>query len=191
MAVLTSGYRCLQHVQDHARLAVLAEARNRLAGLGVEREQERPAGRVDDAVGVGRRRGCGRRSLRGRRRRCRFGDVVGPQQMAVGGVDRVHAAARIGHIHHAVDDDRRRLVADAVDDAVLKEPARRQRLHVRRLDLIRGREPAAGQIEIVERPVRSRRGVRPLGDNGGSEPDDDRSRRDVHQRKRWFWLHRL
>ena len=58
----------LEHVQDHAGLAVLAEAWNRLPGLGVEREQERARRRVDHAVRVARRRGCGTRSLPALRR---------------------------------------------------------------------------------------------------------------------------
>ena len=78
--------------------------------------------------------------------------------MAVGGVERVDAAARIGDVHRAVDDDRRRLIADAVDDAGLEQPARRQRRDVRRVDLVHRREAAAGEIEVVERPVDDLRG---------------------------------
>ena len=73
--------------------------------------------------------------------------------MAVGRVHRVHAAARVGHVHRPVDDDRRRLVADAVDDAVLEEPARHERLHVGPVDLSQRRIAGAGEIEVVQRPV--------------------------------------
>src|SRR5207249_9431973 len=41
-----------EHVENHARLTVLAEASNWLPGLRVERKQERTAGRVDHAVGI-------------------------------------------------------------------------------------------------------------------------------------------
>ena len=54
----TSGIALLEHVEDDAGLAVLAESLDRLAGLGVEREEERAGRGVDDAVGVARRRGC-------------------------------------------------------------------------------------------------------------------------------------
>ena len=73
--------------------------------------------------------------------------------MPVGGIDRIHAAARVGHIHRPVHDDRRRLVADAVDDAVLEKPTRHQRLHVGSVDLRHRRVAGAGQIEVVQGPV--------------------------------------
>ena len=74
-------------------------------------------------------------------------------QVAIGRVERVHAAARVGGVHHAVDDDGRRLIADAVDDAVLKQPARRERLDVAGVDLIERREAGAREVEVVQRPV--------------------------------------
>ena len=152
IADLTSGIALLQHVEDDARLAVLAEARDRLAGLRVEREQERSGRGVDDAVGVAHAAVAEDVAL-ARAAAEQLGHVVGPQQMAVGGVERVDAAARIGHVHRAVDDDRRRLIADAVDDAVLEQPARRQRLHVACVDLVERRVAGAGQIQVVQRPV--------------------------------------
>ena len=126
---LDVGVALVQNVEDDARLAVLAERRDRLAGLRIEREDERAAGGVDHAVSVGHAAVAEDIAL-ARAAAEQRGDVVDPEQMAVGGVDRVDAAARIGHVHRAVDDDRRGLVADAVDDAVLEQPARRQRLDV-------------------------------------------------------------
>jgi hypothetical protein len=123
-----------------------------LAGLGVEREQKRSGSGVDDAVAVADAAvaedvtGLGAAADL-------VGDVVIPQQMAGGRVERVHAAARIGHVHHTVHHHRRRLIADAVDDAVLKQPPRRERLHVRGVDLIERRVAAAEEIEVVQRPV--------------------------------------
>ena len=96
--------------------------------------------------------------------------------MAVGGVERVDAAARIGHVHRAVDDHRRRLIADAVDDAVLEQPARRQRGDVRGVDLIHRREPAAGEIEIVQRPVDRLRGQRHTGKHDERRTDNGERR---------------
>ena len=46
------GIALLDHVEDDAGLAVLAEGLDRLAGLRVEREQKRSGAGVDDAVGV-------------------------------------------------------------------------------------------------------------------------------------------
>jgi hypothetical protein len=73
--------------------------------------------------------------------------------MTIGGIDGVHAAARVGHVHRPVDDDRGGLIADPVDDAVLEQPARGQRLDVVPVDLIQRRIASAGQIEVVQRPV--------------------------------------
>ena len=53
----------LEHVEDHAGLAVVAEAWNRLPCLGVEREQERARRPCRPRRSRSRRRGCGRRSL--------------------------------------------------------------------------------------------------------------------------------
>jgi hypothetical protein len=141
-----------EHVHDDARLAVLAKGLNGFAALRVKREEERAAGRVDDAVGVDDAAIAEDVALPSSSAD-QIGDVVGPQQMSVRRIERVHAAARIGHIHRPVDDDRSRLVADAVDHAMLKEPSRRQRLHVRSVDLIHGGITGARQVQVVERPV--------------------------------------
>ena len=102
-----------------------------------------------------------------------LGHVVEPQQMAVGRVDRVHAAARVGDVHDAVDDDRRGLVADAVDDPVLKEPPRGEQMRVLGRDPVGLGEPAPGQVQVVERPVDvlGRRGIG--GDGEGAQADGD------------------
>src|SRR5262249_35805669 len=58
--------------------------------------------------------------------------------------------------------------------AVLKQPARSQRLHVGAVDLIDGRVPRAGQIEIVQRPVDRRlRRPRLRGDCRSGERDEN------------------
>ncbi len=145
-----------QDVEDDVGLPVGAEGRDRLAALRIQREQERAGRGVDDAVGIGRAALAEDVALA-----CPAADqlrhVERPQQVAIDRVHRIHAAARIGDIGRAVDDDRRRLIADAVDDAVLKEPSRCQRLHVRSVDLIHGGITGARQVEIVERPVHCRR----------------------------------
>ena len=90
-------------------------------------------------------------------------DVVGPEMVPVVGVDRVDAAARVGEVHDSVDDHRRGLVADPVDDAVLEEPARCQQMCVLRRDLVDLRVAAAVQIEVVQAPVDV------LGQRGGRD----------------------
>ena len=142
----------LQHVEDDVRLAVGAEGRDRLAGFRVEREQERSSRRVDHAVGIDRP-ALAEDVAFARAAADLLGHVERPQQMAVDRVDGVDAAARIGDVCRAVDDDRRRLIADAVDDPVLEQPARRQRLHVARVDLVERRVAGAGQIQVVQNPV--------------------------------------
>ena len=76
-------------------------------------------------------------------------DVVGPQMVSIDRVNGVHAAPRIGDIHDAVDDHRRRLVTDPVDDPMLEQPAWGQTVDVVRGDLIRLGKAAASQIEVV------------------------------------------
>src|SRR5262249_9599872 len=141
-----------QNVEDDGSLAVAAERLDRFASLRVEGEEKRPAGRVHDAVAIDDPAIA--EDVPFARTTTKFaGDVIRPQQVPVSRIQRVHAAARIGDVHRPVYDDGRRLVADAVDDAVLKQPARSQRLHVGAVDLIDGRVPRAGQIEIVQWPV--------------------------------------
>ena len=41
--------------------------------------------------------------------------------LAIGSIDRVDAATRVGDVHRAVNDDGGGLVADAIDDAVLED----------------------------------------------------------------------
>ena len=141
-----------EHVEDDAGLPVLAEALDGLAGLGVEREHERAGGAVDDPVGVGDAAVAEDVALAAAAAE-QLRHVVDPQQVPVGGVDRVDAAPRVGDVHDAVDDDRGRLVADAVDDPVLEEPPRGEQVRVLGRDPIRLGVPAPGQVEVVERPV--------------------------------------
>jgi hypothetical protein len=77
--------------------------------------------------------------------------------MAIGGIHGVDTTARIGHVHHAIDNHGRGLITDAVNDSILKEPSRRERFHIRGIDLIHRGITAAGQIQIVEWPIDSRR----------------------------------
>src|SRR5262249_47077695 len=143
----------LNHVEDDARLAVPAERRDRLPALRIEGEEKRSGGRVDHAVAVAD--AAVAEDVAGLRAAANLlGDVVGPQQVAARAVERVHAAARVGHVHHAVHDHRRGLVADAVDHPVLKQPPRHQRPHIGGGDLIQRREARPGEIEVVQRPVR-------------------------------------
>ena len=132
-----------EDVQDDAGLAVVSKVPDRLAGLGVEREHEGAGGAVDDPVGVGDAAmpedvallATAAEQLR---------HVIDPQQVAVLGVHGVDAAPGIGDVHDAIHDDRRRLVADAIDDAVLEEPAWGQQMRILRGDLVGLGEPAAG-----------------------------------------------
>ena len=141
-----------QHVEDDAGLAVVAEGLDRLAGLGVEGEDERAGGAVHHAVLVGDAPVTKDVALAPPAAE-QVRDVVGPQMMPVVGVDRVDAAPRVGEVHHPVDDHRRGLVADAVDDAVLEQPARGQEVGVLRRDLVGLGVAAAVQIEVVQAPV--------------------------------------
>ena len=118
----------------------LPKVRNRLSGLRVEREQKRSGRRCRRRRRRSRRRGCGRRSPPARPPPIRFVTSKVHSRWPSAALTRVDAAARIGHVHHAVHDHRRRLIADAVDDAVLKQPSRRQRLDVGRVDLIHRRD---------------------------------------------------
>ena len=149
---LDIGIAQTQHVEDDARLAVVAEGLDRLAGLGVEGEDERAGRAVHHAVLVGDAAVTKDVALAPAAAE-QVRDVVGPQMMPVVGVDRVDAPPRVGEVHHAVDDHRRGLVADAVDDAVLEEPARGQQMRVVRRNLVGLGVAAAVQIEVVQAPV--------------------------------------
>ena len=142
----------LEHIEDDAGLAVLAETGKRFAGLGVERKQEGAARHVDDAVGIADAAVAEDVAFSPPASE-EIGDVIGPQQVAIDRIHRVDASAGVGHIHDLVHDDGCGLIADPVDDTVLEEPSWRERLHVGRIDLIQRRESTAGEIEIVERPV--------------------------------------
>lgn len=134
---------------------------DRFSGFRVEREQERPRSCVDDAVGI-RDAAITEDIALPPAAADEIRHVVRPQQMSIHCIDGVDTSTRIGHVHHAVNDDRRRLIAHTVDDPVLKEPARREQLDVLRVDLVQRRKSAASQIEVVERPVDRRRRSRPL-----------------------------
>ena len=105
--------------RDHARLAIVAKGRYGFSCFRVEREQKRSSRRVDDAVGVADAAAAEDVAFASPAAD-QVGDVERPEQMAVSGIHGVDAAARIRYIHHSVDNHRRRLVANAVDDAVLE-----------------------------------------------------------------------
>ena len=123
------GESLVDDVEDHARLAALAEGRNGLPRFRIEREQKRSSRCVDHTVGVADAAVAKDVAFPASAAN-QVRDVESPEQVAVGRVHGVNTAARIGHIHHAVHNHRRRLVTDAIDDAVLEQPSRRERFHV-------------------------------------------------------------
>ena len=69
--------------------------------------------------------------------------VVGPKRLAGGGIDRIDAAEIAGGIHHAVDDQRRRLLATAGSQPIV--PGEAELADVGRLDVVeRGKIGAVG-----------------------------------------------
>ena len=77
--------------------------------------------------------------------------LVVPDAAAAAGVERV-ALVRRGHVHDAVDDDRRDLQVAGVRDA--EQPRRRQPADGRLLDLRQRRVAVAAGIAVVGRPAR-------------------------------------
>ena len=71
-------------------------------------------------------------------------------QLAAGGCIQRPGLVPAGHIHHAVDDDRRRLQARGVEDG--KHPAQRQPADVFGVDLV-GVQEAVGGVVVVARPI--------------------------------------
>ncbi len=129
-----------------------------LAGLGIERDQHRVGGgeqhlvapQPDAAIGrMQRRHVLGERTL------------VTPQQIAGLGVEREQLVAGRGHEHHAVVDDRRRLMA--LDLAGGEAPDRLQPAHIGGRDLPE-RAVAPAVIGAAEmQPVAVLRLLQPLG----------------------------
>ena len=154
----------MHDVEDDVRLAVLTEGGNRFAGLRVQRVHRGSGGGVDHAVGVDHAAVTEDEAFAASAAN-RVGDVERPEQVAVGSVERIHPAARIGDVHRPVHDHRRGLITDAVDDAVLKEPTRRQGFDVGFIDAVERGETAAGEIQVVQHPVCRRRGRRALRGN--------------------------
>src|SRR5678815_4295743 len=126
---LRVGIPRLDDVQDHTRLSVAAESGNELPGFRVEREEKGSRSRVNLAVGKGDTAIAKNVAFffsapdQVRRVEC-------PQEVAFRSIQRIHAAARIGDIHHAINDDWSRLVAHAVNDPGLEEPSRCEGLDV-------------------------------------------------------------
>ena len=125
---------CLRLIDGHHRPHFLA-------GLGVERDQ--PAVERADETACLRRSDAAVDDVAARLHAgfARHLRIVLPQQLAGRGVDRLHLAPRAGGIHHAVDDQRRRLLAAMRVE--VDEPREAELLDVARVDLRRAARSAA------------------------------------------------
>ena len=180
IAVFVSGISHPDHVEDHAGLTFVAEALNRLSGLRVESKQERAGSDVDHTVGIARATVAENITFAASAPD-QSRHIVRPQEMPVDGIDCVHASAGVRDVHDAVDNNRCGLIADSVNDAVLKQPPGSQRFHVGSIDLGRWKESRSRQIEIVEPPVQSSLGIRLLrgiGQCGSTDQDAGESIRE-------------
>ena len=145
-------------VLDHGRRHRLAVAElgigdvghpDHFAGLGVQRDQLGiEGGEIDlvvenlDAAIVGA-------AAKGRDR-SHLVSVV-PELLAGLGVKRVDMAERRRHVHHAIDDDRRRL--EQFLDVGLENPGDTQTLDVVAIDLLGGIETCLGVIAVGEQKI--------------------------------------
>ncbi len=157
------------HADHEIDDAVLAEARHRSAGVGIERGEKEPRRHREQplvACAVGPVRGAAARGF-ARRARVALLAVVRPpvpQQLAALRVDRNDVARGAGlRVEDTVDHQRRRLVARFGARAVVAgvEPPRDFELaRITRIDLIERRIPLRGEIAAVEPPFDvARRGI--------------------------------
>ena len=141
--------------------AVLAERRDRLAGLRIERDHAVAGGDEDHsivafAVGPVRDAAAGELARRDRGA-VAFAEAVDPHQLAGLGVERDDRSARAaGRVEHALDHQRRafELVLGTRAEAVgLEAPGDFELVEVAGVDLIERRVLAASQIGRVHRPL--------------------------------------
>ena len=118
-----------------------------LAGLGVEREHVRIERRAIDAPVVERGALVGDAAAHDAGRIGRPVERVLPELLAAADIDR-HGVACIGHVHHAVVDDRLRLLAPVIVQA--QAPHRHQALDGSRVDLVE----RAIALLVIAHPVR-------------------------------------
>ncbi len=142
--------------------AVLAEARNRLAGLRVERDEAVAGGDVDDAivtlavgpVGESAARQLARRPARGA---LALVHAVGPLQLAGARLHRDHRAARAGRgIEHPLDHDGRAFelgFGTRTEVVGLQAPRHFELADVAAVDLIERRVLRAAEVRGVHRPL--------------------------------------
>ena len=142
--------------------AVLAEARHRPARVGIERREMEPRRHDQQALVAGAVAPVGGAAPRGLARRAREALLAvvrppDPQELAALRVDGDDVASDAGlRVEHAVDHQRRRLVASFGPRAVVarvEPPGDLELAGVARIDLVERRIALRGEVTAVEPPL--------------------------------------